>query len=172
MDGQIASQCPRLHRLLVQINGDLFPVYVDRVALVKRMWPAPRRGMHIRTPNDAVCNPQHQFSSSSKSPISRLEAGAVTGRVSAARSPPNVICSTFVTNFWVLVGTHLLGLRSRFQASARKRSGENDLLRALGDVFSKACCQRAHAERPTSSHLRHVCCPKKRGKLGCSRTLE
>src|SRR5215468_2790823 len=36
VDGQIASECPRMHRPLVQINGDLFPVYVDRVALVTR----------------------------------------------------------------------------------------------------------------------------------------
>ena len=35
VDGQIASECPRVHRLLVQINGDLF-VYVDRVELVTR----------------------------------------------------------------------------------------------------------------------------------------
>lgn len=26
VDGQIASECPRVHRPLVQINGDLFPV--------------------------------------------------------------------------------------------------------------------------------------------------
>src|SRR5215813_15086627 len=36
VDGQIASECPRVHRPLVQINGDLFPVYVDGVALVTR----------------------------------------------------------------------------------------------------------------------------------------
>ena len=36
LDGQIASERPRVHRPLVQINGDLFPVYVDRVALVTR----------------------------------------------------------------------------------------------------------------------------------------
>jgi len=35
VDSQIASECPRVHRLLVQINGDLF-VYVDRVELVTR----------------------------------------------------------------------------------------------------------------------------------------
>jgi hypothetical protein len=35
VDGQIASECPRAHRLLVQINGDLF-VYADRVELVTR----------------------------------------------------------------------------------------------------------------------------------------
>jgi hypothetical protein len=28
VDGQITSECPRVHRPLVQINGDLFPVYV------------------------------------------------------------------------------------------------------------------------------------------------
>ena len=36
VDSQIASERPRVHRLLVQINGDLFPVYVDRVELVTR----------------------------------------------------------------------------------------------------------------------------------------
>ena len=41
VDGQIASECPRVHRPLVQINGDLFPVYVDRVALVTRKAPRP-----------------------------------------------------------------------------------------------------------------------------------
>ena len=41
VDGQIASECPRMHRALVQINGDLFPVYVDRVALVTRKAPRP-----------------------------------------------------------------------------------------------------------------------------------
>ena len=40
VDGQIASECPRVHRPLVQINGDRFPVYVDRVALVTRKAPA------------------------------------------------------------------------------------------------------------------------------------
>src|SRR6516225_6431034 len=35
VDSQIASECPRMHRLLVQINGDLF-VYVNRVELVTR----------------------------------------------------------------------------------------------------------------------------------------
>ena len=35
VDSQIASECPRVHRLLVQINGDLF-VYVDRGELVTR----------------------------------------------------------------------------------------------------------------------------------------
>src|SRR5262249_31257066 len=41
VDGQIASECPRVQRPLVQINGDLFPVYVDRVALVSRKAPRP-----------------------------------------------------------------------------------------------------------------------------------
>ena len=41
VDGQIASECPRAHRPLVQINGDLLPVYVDRVALVTRKAPRP-----------------------------------------------------------------------------------------------------------------------------------
>ena len=41
VDGQIASECPRVHRPLVQINGDLFPVYVDRVALGTRKAPRP-----------------------------------------------------------------------------------------------------------------------------------
>src|SRR5215471_21535928 len=41
VDGQIASECPRVHRALIQINGDLFPVYVDRVALVARKAPRP-----------------------------------------------------------------------------------------------------------------------------------
>ena len=41
LDGQIASECPRVHRPLVQINGDLFPVYVDRVALGTRKAPRP-----------------------------------------------------------------------------------------------------------------------------------
>ena len=41
VDGQIASERPRVHRPLVQINGDLLPVYVDRVALVTRKAPRP-----------------------------------------------------------------------------------------------------------------------------------
>ena len=41
LDGQIASECPRVHLPLVQINGDLLPVYVDRVALVIRKAPRP-----------------------------------------------------------------------------------------------------------------------------------
>ena len=41
VDGQIASERPRVHRPLVEINGDLFSVYVDRVALVTRKAPRP-----------------------------------------------------------------------------------------------------------------------------------
>src|SRR6516225_2137655 len=44
VDSQIASECPRVHRLLIQINGDLF-VYVDRVELVTRK--ALRRAFQI-----------------------------------------------------------------------------------------------------------------------------
>src|SRR6516162_2614026 len=39
LDGQIASECPRVHLPLVQINGDLLPVYVDGVALFIRRPP-------------------------------------------------------------------------------------------------------------------------------------
>src|SRR6478609_6543577 len=36
-----AKLLPRVHRPLVQINGDLFPIYVDRVALAARKAPRP-----------------------------------------------------------------------------------------------------------------------------------
>ena len=51
LDGQIASECPRVHLPLVQIIGDLLPVYVDRVAPVSRI-PAPsisdRSSRHVQ----------------------------------------------------------------------------------------------------------------------------
>jgi hypothetical protein len=44
VDSQITSECPRVHRLLVQIKGDLF-VYVDRTEPVTRK--ALRRAFQI-----------------------------------------------------------------------------------------------------------------------------